>query len=249
MALTVNANKITKSGVPYYAVSYMGVDRLRIHARSSCYFKNRQIGCHFCGIDTDGNFSMADIKEVLDTYKSNSEIQHFLVGGGSFNPSDDFQTVLQIVKYIHETFKRNIYLMSIPPIDAKILFKLKKAGVTEVAFNLEIYDRIRAKEIMPGKGNISLKRYDTAFQTAVNIWGKNGNVRSALIVGLEPKESTIQGIEYLCRIGVSPILALFKPDGNMEDYLAPSSEEVLYIWETAEKICRQYLVIIVKTTF
>ena len=238
----INANRITKSGVPYYAISYMGVDRLRIHARSGCYFKNKQMGCHFCGIEGGDTFSMTDIKEVLDTYKNVSEIQHFLVGGGSFNPSDDFHKVLQIVRYIRETFKRNIYLMSIPPIDATILFKLKDAGVTEVAFNLEIYDRIRAKKIMPGKGNIPFKRYDTAFQTAVNIWGKNGNVRSALIVGLEPKESTIQGIEYLCSIGVSPILALFKPDENMEDYLAPSSDEVLYIWETAENICRRYQV-------
>lgn len=238
----INANRITKSGIPYYAISYMGVDRLRIHARSGCYFKSKQIGCHFCGIDGGDLFSMTDIKEVLDTYKNTSEIRHFLVGGGSFNPSDDFHKVLQIVRYIHETFKRNIYLMSIPPIDETILFKLKEAGVTEVAFNLEIYDRIRAKKIMPGKGNIPFKRYDTAFQTAVKIWGKNGNVRSALIVGLEPKESTIQGIEYLCNIGVSPILALFKPDGKMEDYLAPSSDEVLYIWETAENICKRYRV-------
>ena len=236
----INANRITKSGIPYYEISYMGVDRLRIHARSGCYFKSKQIGCHFCGIEGGDIFSMTDIKEVLDTYKSTPEIRHFLVGGGSFNPSDDFQKVLQIVRYIRDTFNRNIYLMSIPPIDTTILFKLKEAGVTEVAFNLEIYDRIRAKKIMPGKGNIPFKRYDTAFQTAVNIWGKNGNVRSALIVGLEPKESTIQGIEYLCSIGVSPILTLFKPDENMEDYLAPSNDEALYIWETAEDICRQY---------
>ena len=238
----VNANKITKSGIPYYAISYMGVDRLRIHARSGCYFKSKQIGCHFCGIESGEIFSMTDIKEVLDTYNNTSEIRHFLVGGGSFNPSDDFHKVLQIVRYIRETFNRNIYLMSIPPIDATILFKLKEAGVTEVAFNLEIYDRIRAKKIMPGKGDIPLKRYDTAFRTAVNIWGKNGSVRSALIVGLEPKESTIQGIEYLCSIGVSPILTLFKPDEDMEDYLAPNSDEVLYIWETAEDICRRYQV-------
>ena len=238
----VNANKITKSGIPYYAISYMGVDRLRIHARSGCYFKSKQIGCHFCGIESGEIFSMTDIKEVLDTYNNTSEIRHFLVGGGSFNPSDDFHKVLQIVRYIRETFNRNIYLMSIPPIDATILFKLKEAGVTEVAFNLEIYDRIRAKKIMPGKGEIPLKRYDTAFRTAVNIWGKNGSVRSALIVGLEPKESTIQGIEYLCSIGVSPILTLFKPDEDMEDYLAPNSDEVLYIWETAEDICRRYQV-------
>ena len=235
-----NANRITKSGIPYYAISYMGVDRLRIHTRAGCYFKSRHIGCHFCGIEGEEIFSMADIKEVLDTYKNSSEIRHFLVGGGSFNPSDDFHHILQIVGYIRQTFKRNIYLMSIPPINTTVLYKLKEAGVTEVAFNLEIYDRIQAKKIMPGKGNIPFKRYDSAFRTAVNIWGKGGNVRSALIVGLEPKESTIQGIEYLCSIGVSPILALFKPDEKMEDYFAPGSDEVLYIWETAENICRQY---------
>lgn len=236
----INANRTTQSGIPYYEICYMGIDRLRIHARSGCYFKDKQIGCHFCGIEGESAFSIIDIKEVLETYKNTSEIRHFLVGGGSFNPSDDFQKIIQIVGCIRETFNHNIYLMSIPPVDTDILFKLKEAGVTEVAFNLEIYDRARAKKIMPGKGNIPFERYDTAFQTAVKIWGKSGNVRSALIVGLEPKESTIQGIEYLCSIGVSPILTLFKPDENMEDYLAPNSDEVLYIWETAENICRQY---------
>lgn len=236
----INANKITKSGLPYYAISYMGVDRLRIHVRSGCFFKNKHIGCKFCGIDSGSSHSITDIKEVLDTYKKVPEIQHFLVGGGAFNPSDDFRKVIQIVKYIKKTFEKNIYLMSIPPVDCSILFDLKEAGVTEVAFNLEIFDRDLAKKIMPGKGNSPFERYDKAFHTAIDIWGKNGNVRSALILGLEPKESTIQGIEYLCRIGVSPILSLFKPDGNLEDYFAPSSDEVLYIWETAEKICRQY---------
>ena len=240
--IDTNANKLTKSGIPYYAISYMGVDRLRIHARSGCHFKNKHIGCHFCGIEEGSDYSIKDIEEVLDTYKKLPELHHFLVGGGSFEPSDDFQKILQIVTYIRKTFKKNIYLMSIPPIDCSILSHLKEAGVTEVSFNIEIYDREYAKKTMPGKGSIPFERYDVAFRTAVSIWGKNGNVRSALIVGLEPTESTIQGIEYLCRIGVSPILSLFKPDGELEEYLAPSSAEVLYIWETAEKICKKYQV-------
>ena len=236
----VISDRRTISGIPYYEISYKGVDRLRIHARPGCYFKDQHIGCQFCGLYNEFPYSIADIEEVLNTYKTVPEIRHFLVGGGSFNPSDNFQQVLQIVKYIRKTFKKDVYLMSIPPIDTSILFQLKEAGVTEVAFNLEIYDRVIAKKIMPGKGNLPFELYKTAFQTAVNIWGRNGKVRSALIIGLEPKESTIQGIEYLCSIGVSPILALFKPDGNMEGYLAPSSDEVIYIWETAEEICRQY---------
>ncbi|MBQ8116738.1 MAG: ATP-grasp domain-containing protein [Lachnospiraceae bacterium] len=234
------ANNVTTSGIPYSWISYMGVDRLRIHVRSGCYFKDAGIGCKFCGIEGGSVHSLKDIKEVLNTYKDVDQLRHFLVGGGSFAPSDNFHEILETVRYIHETYNKNIYLMSIPPMDPSILYQLKEAGVTEVTFNLEMYNRTHAVQIMPGKGSIPFERYDAAFRIAVDIWGKDGKVRSALIVGLEPPDITLQGVEYLCSVGVAPILSLFKPDGSMEDYLAPGNDEILYIWQTAEKICNRY---------
>ena len=130
--------------------------------------------------------------------------------------------------------------MSIPPMDCNVLTDLKNAGVTEVAFNLEIFDRNLAVQYMPGKGRIPLARYENAFKKATELWGKSGNVRSALIIGLEPLESVLKGVEYLCRQGVSPILSLFKPAEQMEDFFAPDSRDVLFIWEKAEQICSKY---------
>lgn len=218
----------------------MGVDRLRIHARSGCYFKECGLGCQFCGIEAGEDNSLNDIAEVLNTYRNEPCLRHFLLGGGSYSPSDNYEKIIAIAELIKETFDKDIYLMSIPPINCDILIRLKEAGITQVGFNLEIYDRNRARIIMPGKGSLALERYDNAFRKAVEIWGNDGNVRSALIVGLESAESTIRGIEHLCKLGVSPILSLFKPDGEMEEYMSPNNEEILYIWETAEEICNQY---------
>lgn len=234
------SQKLTQNNIPYDEISYLGVDRLRIHQRSGCFFKEHKIGCSFCEIEISEKYSFEDIKEVILAYKNHPSIRHYLVGGGSQDPKDSFEELIKIVEYIYKLTAKNIYLMSIPPENPQTLKQLKNAGVTEVAFNLEIFDRSLAKIYMPGKGRLNIRRYENAFKVATELWGKTGNVRSALIIGLEPKESVLAGIEYLCKLGVSPILALFKPANQLENYLAPYSKEVLDIWECAETICQNY---------
>lgn len=74
---------------------------------------------------------------------------------------------------------------------------------------------------------------------ATQLWGKNGDVRTAFIVGLEPMESLLKGIEEVCRIGVAPILSVFRPipgtDG--ENIAPPDNELLLDIYKKAEQIC------------
>jgi len=234
------AQNLTKNNIPYDEISYLGVDRLRIHQRSGCFFKEKNIGCTFCDIELSEKFSFEDIKEVIQAYKNHPAIRHFLVGGGSQDPSDSFEELTKIIKYIHELTAKPIYLMSIPPEKTEVLMQLKDAGVTEVAFNIEIFDRNLAKKYMPGKGMLNMKRYESAFKAATELWGKTGNVRSALIIGLEPKESVLAGVEYLCKLGVSPILALLKPSNQLNNFWAPGSGEVLDIWECTETICQKY---------
>lgn len=124
-------NRYTVNDIPYYSVAYLGVDRLRIHQRSGCYFKDKHVGCRFCGIDEKGRpYTFEDIKEILDCYLSNPSIRHFLVGGGSQDPSSQFQEVIDIADYIHQKTFKNIYLMSIPPLKVNILKKLKDVGIT-----------------------------------------------------------------------------------------------------------------------
>lgn len=235
------AHQLTQNHIPYNEIAYLGVDRLRIHQRSGCFFKEHKVECTFCDIEPSiKDFSFDDIAEVIQAYKNNPAINHYLVGGGSQKPSDTFEGTLKIVKYIHEMTSKNIYLMSIPPEDVSVLTYLKDAGVTEVAFNIEVFDRNLAQKYMPGKGKLPLERYSRAFKKATELWGITGNVRSALIVGLEPADSVLKGVEFLCQLGVSPILALLKPANQLEWFWAPESKEVLDIWEQTELICQKY---------
>lgn len=233
----------TKNGLLFEDISYMGHDRLRIYFRNGCYYKKTDLSCKFCDIDNlDLPLPLDDIKEVIDAYLEEPDLRHYLIGGGSESPDSEMNKVLDIARYIKITTNKPIYLMTTPPNNIHVLYDLFDAGVTEVAFNLEVFDRNLAKKYMPGKGNIPLTVYDNAFRTAVNIWGKTGAVRSILIVGLEPEESLLKGIEYLCRLGVAPILSLLKPIEStpLHYMLPPSDETILHITHKARHICQKY---------
>lgn len=238
-----NDKRKSKSGLLYEDISYMGHDRLRIYYRNGCWYKEQGIGCQFCDIDNSViPLPIEDIKEVIDFYSEEPSLQHYLIGGGSDPSFDSMTKILEIAKYIHVKNDKPIYLMITPPDNLDTLHMLYAAGITEVAFNLEVFNRTLAQKYMPGKGSIPLDCYEKVFREAVRIWGNKGAVRSMVIVGLESEESLLKGIEYLCTLGVAPILSLLKPiAGTPLHYLLPPSDEtVLHIARQAQIICRHY---------
>lgn len=236
-------NKKTRNGIYLRDISYLSNDRLRIYYRDGCYFKDKNIGCKFCDIDSaKSEINKSDIVDILNAYNDHPAVNHYLIGGGATPPHDDFEAVIEVARQIRQYNDKPIYLMSLPPKNTFILSRLKKAGITEVAFNIEIYDREIAKSIMPGKGQIPLETYFAAFKEATKLFGKTGNVRTIFIVGLEPKESLLQGVEAVCSLGVSPILSRFKAieETELEYMLPPNDEELYEIYREVNKICKKY---------
>ena len=194
--IDTHGEKTTRHGILYRDITYLSNDRLRVYQRLGCYFKDCGIGCQFCDIPKDDRqVAVDDIFEALEEYRDHPDVRHYLIGGGSTAPDDDFETVVAISKYIRDTTGKPIYLMSLPPKNSEILKELHQAGITEVAFNLEGFDRDIARQYMPGKGAIPLSVYDAAFDVATQLWGKAGRVRTIFIVGLEPAESLFKGIK------------------------------------------------------
>lgn len=239
---TLSKNR-TRSGILYQDIIYLSNDRLRVYQRLGCYFKDCGQGCKFCDIPKDDRtVTMEDIFQALEEYRGHPNVRHYLIGGGSTSPDSDFETAEAIAKFIRDTTGKPIYLMSLPPKTPDILKRLHAAGITEIAFNLEIFDRNLAKKYMPGKGTIPFFIYDTAFRTATQLWGKTGNVRSIFVVGLEPAQSLLRGIQYVAQMGVSPILSLFRPltGTPLQGFLAPSDKEIWDICQQAKAICRRH---------
>lgn len=150
--------------------------------------------------------------------------------------------ILKIVKYIRENSDKEIYLMTLPPVESSELDQYHAAGVNEVAFNIEIFDRNYARKIMPGKGQISLENYQNALLHSVKLWGNTGNVRSLLIYGLEPDSSFLDGVEWLAMNGIQPIISPLRAlnGTHYENIVPPTTQNLIDIYNKASEICNKY---------
>lgn len=143
----------TLSGLPFQAIAFLANRRLQINHEPVCFYKKNKISCKFCALPERGEaFALADVFEVIDTYLQNCAFDNFLIGGASNTYTQGWDNILKISEYISSRTNKDIYLMTVPPADTAILKKLKSAGVTQVSFNIEIFDRGIARDIMPGKG-------------------------------------------------------------------------------------------------
>lgn len=238
-------NLKTSHGAYYKDIAFISGDRLRIKHERQCHFKVIGQGCMFCPGNGEAkevvSFNLDDIVEVVDYCLEKESFRHILVGGGSPNPKN-IDKILATVSYINNHTQKSIYLMSIPPLCKEDIAALVNAGVSEFAFNIEVFDRQIAQQLMPGKSKISIEHYLSSLQYAVDLLGKNGCVRSMFIIGLESKESLLQGIEAVCKIGVQPMLSIFRPASTcqLNNIIPPCNSYVLDIYEQALSICQKY---------
>ena len=235
----------TKKGIPIERMCLLATDRLRIQNSDFCTFKERDMPCQFCEAQyRDIGFSIEDIKEAIDSYFEigRNSFRHVLIGGLSNDIGKEKTNICELIKYIRMYSDMPIYLMCLPSICEKDIEEYVELGVTEIGFNLEVFDRRRAALYMPGKGKIPLERYYLALKKAVSLLGKEGAVRSAFVVGLEPMESLLSGVEYVCKLGVAPIFSVFRPipSTDMENINPPENEWLLEAYDKAENICNKY---------
>jgi hypothetical protein len=238
--------KLASSGCELCNIAFFSTDRLRLQNSPTCVFNNSKSGCRFCEVyDWDLTFDVNDILETIDSCfeLESSAFNHVLIGGRSHPVGQESETILKMCDAIKK-HKQNIaiYLMCLPPKSMEDIHRYYEAGITEFGFNIEVFDRTIAQRLMPGKGEIPLQQYFDALKYAVSLCGKRGAVRSAFIVGLEPVESLLSGIEAVCQIGVSPILSAFRPiKGTPMQHCVPlTSSELFFITKEAETIAQKY---------
>lgn len=241
------AERITSRGIPYKKIAFINGDRLRLKTENACYYKVNKQGCGFCPSQNDPmlknipNISLGDIKEVFDYCILHESFKHIMIGGGSANPHSTEDKILPLVKYIRSKCNKEIYLMSTPPNSKEQLIEYISSGITEFAFNLELFDRSLAAKIMPAKGKIPLKHYLDMLVYAAGLLPK-GSVRSMLLLGLEPSQKTLEGVECLCKNGIQPMLSIFRPVANCSlNYMVPPTNQDIYsIYVEALAICQDY---------
>lgn len=240
---------INKPSIPYSEVAFLSTDRLRVHLTNKCIFKTHDkqgnfLGCKFCNIEAcTGEISLDNVREVVSEYWSHaSEINltHFLVGGQTAADADE--NLVEIIKIIREIAPyAPIYAMVIP-YRYQTIERMYEAGMDQLSCNVEIFNDDIALKIMPGKRKTTFSEYLDKLTYATELMGRRGNVRSMVIVGLEPKSDLMNGIRLLAENGIQPILSIFRPMPNtpLEGQNAPPMRELFNIYKEAQAICREF---------
>jgi len=209
------------------------IDSTMSHAdrvRFSPIFSGCSFNCQFCDVPRKKYISKP-VEQILEGYGVACKdkllpVKHALISGGT--PSQrDYGYIDDVYERMIKTIHKPVDVMLAPRKD-DIIDRLADWGVFGYSINLELFDEEIASRIMPQKHRLGHKLFGEQIEKAVQRVGKNGRVRSLLIVGLEPQEKTLEGVEFLARLGCDPVLSPFRPaQGTSLNDLQPPSYELL----------------------
>jgi len=223
-----------------------------------CSLKDLGEDCLFCTINIRGDYaekyedrygrkdnSLLNPKIVAEAYDLARKAgvgNHFRISGGFVPERRELDYYIDVAEEIRKTYP-DFYGTAIigAPNDLSILSKYKEAGYERISHNLEIWDKNVFAHICPGKDkrNGGWQHWIDSLEAGVEIFGK-GKVHAQIIGGLEPKSSTLEGIEYLTSKGVTAKFSKFRPQLGtpLEGYRTPTAD---FHWELVDKATDIYI--------
>ncbi len=240
-------DKNNPQGTRYGDMIVTHTDRARMSPIQGC-----ALDCQFCNIPAEFKYRKMAVQELVDSVKvaiedSVNPAQHLLISGGTPGPRD-FNYLNDVYEAVAKTYPGlEIDIMMTPSHsrDGRELLdprRLKDLGIHALSVNLELNDDNElAQAIMRGKANIGRDTYLRFLERAVEIFGV-GNVRSILMVGIEPIEETLIAVEELAKRGICPELSPFRPDPAtpLKDMLPPSVEDQKRIYLATQETISRY---------
>jgi biotin synthase-related radical SAM superfamily protein len=234
-------NKKSKWG--YYRDAIMShTDRMRISPILGCSYS-----CKYCDFNKlqYTKTPIAFLKKAINVALKDKNIKprHLLISGGTPNPKDQ-EYLKKVYKEIALSLKKKnipVDIMLAPIFGLAALDDFKKWGVNGLSINIEIYNKRVADKLNPKKSKLTKKYYFEFIKRAVKIFGK-GKVRSILIVGLEPPNETLKGVEKIASLGSDVVLSPFVPSQKAEmcNLKSPSEKELISIYVKSKKIVGKY---------
>ena len=221
-----------------------------------CYYFSKGKPCAFCSMKGTRNtvgkhmvseFSEEDIVEATTLFQNTAwrDIPLISITTGTCKTDNETrEKVIKPIRWMHEVLnpKIPVHLLTHPPNNYDLLEEFKDAGVTSIAFNLEVYDPQRFEQICPGKSEFyGYKKWIEALIQARDVFGEY-NVFCGLIWGLESPESTIKGHQYFLeeKIGIASNIFHADPKSVLKKHQHPTEEQILYIARAESDLFKKY---------
>jgi biotin synthase-related radical SAM superfamily protein len=162
--------------------------------------------CQFCSVPKSlGRIKTTEeILAIVEEARRTGKLQSIaLTSGIAVSPDHEIDRVVEVVKAL-APYKVPIGV-AVHPADNSSQ-RLKDAGVTEVKYSVETMDREIFDRMCRGRKGHTLNFILASLRDAVRVFGRN-HVSTNIIIGLgETDECVHQGVEYLARMGVIPVL-------------------------------------------
>ncbi|MBB5046955.1 hypothetical protein HNR60_001704 [Rhodopseudomonas rhenobacensis] len=196
---------------------------------NECSYKEKGEDCLFCNINYTRDVYGAErpfwknAKQIGETaaqaYRF-GEIDHLTVSGGIIPERRELDYYLDVAESIQrhtglDDFNGTATVAA--PLDLRNIDRFKESGYRTTAMNIEIWDKGIYNAICPGKarGSGGWEHWVKALEYAAKVFG-HGRVRSNIVAGIEPKKSTVAGLEYLASKGVVGTATVWCPNPGSE---------------------------------
>lgn len=218
-------------------------DRVRISPIAGC-----SMACSFCDLPYSFPYRRKRIDALVESVEvalrdPDAPAKHVLISGGT-PKEEDYNYQRMVYRTVAERFPDvDVDIMMVPRPGLLHLEELRDWGIRGLSLNVELFDRDMASRIMPVKQKVGLDYYLDFIAEAVQVFGQ-GWIRSMILVGLEPLDSTLKGVEELAARGCEPVLSPFRPDPAtpLRDHRPPDARFLERAYLKSREICDRYSV-------
>lgn len=243
---------VTADGVPYEKIARLhGADVLATTVVQTCIRYAEDQRCRFCTIEeslrsgaTIAAKTPAQLAEVAQAAVALDGVrQMVMTTGTTAGPDRGARNLVRCVRAVLAAVPGlPIQVQVEPPRDLSVLTELHDAGATAIGIHVESLDDEVRRRWMPGKGSVPMAEYETAWDEAVRVFGRN-RVSTYLLVGLgEDPDELVAGASRLIDRGVYPFVVPLRPMAGTlarrDGVGAPPIELVRYVTERVAALLR-----------
>jgi len=250
-------DKKLSDGTPSESIiAVAGQDTPGFFLYPECYYFSEGVPCGFCsmrntrrtaGKHMTSNFIEDNIAEATRLFQRTKWRDIPIISVTTGTPRNDSETreyVLRMIRAMYDALdpKIPIHVLTHPPNDFDVINEYRGAGVTSIAFNLEIFDRELFKSICPGKNlHYGYDKWLDAIGHARDVFG-NYNVYCGLVWGFEPAEKVMEGNRYFLDRGVGIASNIFHADPNsvLGKHPHPAEDYILEIARNEHELFLEY---------
>jgi sodium-dependent dicarboxylate transporter 2/3/5 len=228
-------DRASSSGIPMVRVGAVNGAFLAINPSFACGYTLRGAPCRFCrsgsGVAVEQGFplSLQDVVEVVGAAFGEGACEFVLFNLAYVGSEDAGIAFLEpYIRAVKRHFDTLVAVQIHPPKTDRWIDRTYAMGVDALSYSVEIHDAQALAQHCAGRARyIGRARYYEALPYAASVFPK-GTVWSDLVVGLEPVESTLRGVDTLTAMGVVPVLSLYRP-GEPGRHL-PALEELVPLY-------------------